>query len=85
MVDGDASLPDQSSGSVLGATGEAELDDDGQEIAAPLGPEANDDGGPPVLLIGAILAVLLLTGGVGLALYAHYNQPPPLVDIRQYR
>lgn len=40
------------------------------------------DGGPPYLLLTALAALVLLIGGVGVALYAHLNQPPPLVDMR---
>ncbi len=69
-------------GEVLGASGVAEDPD----VAAPLAPGTSDDeGGPPLLLIGGFLAVLVLIGGVGAAMYAYYNRPPPLVDIRQYR
>ena len=84
MADGDASLPGQeSSSSVLGATGETEDPTAGGQVA--LGPTTQNDGGTPWLLLVGIFAVLLLIGGVGLGLYAHYNRPPPLVDIRQYR
>jgi hypothetical protein len=84
MADDDASLPGQeSSSSVLGATGETEDPTVGGQAA--LGPTTQNDGGTPWLLLAGIFAVLLLIGGVGLGLYAHYNRPPPLVDIRQYR
>ena len=85
MADDEAALPGQeSSSSVLGATGETEDPTTGGEALA-LGPTAQDSGGTPWLLLGGIFAILLLIGGVGLALYAHYNRPPPLVDIRQYQ
>jgi len=41
------------------------------------------DGGPPYLLLAALAALVLLIGGVGTALYAHLNRPPPLVDMRR--
>ncbi len=84
MADEDATLPSQGSSSVLGASDQTEdPTSDADEVV--LGPTAQDDRGPPYLLLVGIFAVLLLMGGVGLALYAHYNRPPPLVDIRQYR
>ncbi len=42
------------------------------------------EGGPPYLLLAALLALVVLIGGVGTALYAHLNRPPPLVDMRTF-
>lgn len=84
LADTDAEVVGENAAAVLGATGVAEEDPD--TAAAPLAPSTSDGGGgPPLLLIGGFLAVLVLLGGVGTALYAYYNRPPPLVDIRQYR
>ena len=88
LAGSEAALPDQDqgSGSVLGATGEAEnavAEGSSQELVVAQAAE-DDDGGFPVLLLVGVFAVLLLLAGVGLALFAHYNRPPPLVDIRQF-
>jgi len=40
------------------------------------------DGGPPYLLLAVLAALVLVIAGVGTALYAHLNRPPPLVDMR---
>lgn len=83
LTDSDATLvpADSTDSSVLGAVGTAE--EPGEQVA--LGPQDEDGGGPPYLLIGALAAALVLLGGVGLAAYSYYyNQDPPLVDIRQY-
>lgn len=42
------------------------------------------DGGPPYLLLAALAALVLVIAGVGTALYAYLNRPPPLVDMRHF-
>ena len=57
-----------------------------EELSVVLGPEATaEDGGPPYVLLGGLVALVLLLGGIGLAVYAYYDRDPPLVDIRDYR
>ncbi len=75
-----ASLVASNVDSVAGVSAQEQL---AEEAAAVLAPDV-DDGGPPYLLIIAILAVLALLGGIGLAVYTMVDRDPPLVDIREW-
>lgn len=79
-----ATSDDEQSG-VLGATGTADTDPPaGDEALLPLSPEAEDDGGLPLLPLLAIVILALLIAGGTLAYYRFWEDEPPLVDIRQY-
>jgi hypothetical protein len=84
MTDDDATLVGSQATLVAPADGSAQTDDDQELLLAPSAEEPGDGDGPPLVLLGALGALVLLAGGVALALYLHLNQAPPIVDIRRF-
>ena len=85
MTDDSASLvASQATMLQSAADGSPQVDGDQELVLAPTADEPGDGGGPPLLLLGALGALVLVAGGVALALYIHLNQAPPLVDIRRF-
>lgn len=78
---GSASLPTSPS-QVQDVAGTSQGPGEGEAVAAP-SLEQGSNGGPPYLLLAALAALVVMLGGIGLAAYAYFNRPPPLVDIRR--
>ena len=79
---GSASLPTSPS-QVQDVAGTSQGPGEGEAVAAP-SLEQGSNGGPPYLLLAALAALVVMLGGIGLAAYAYFNRPPPLVDIRRF-
>ena len=79
---GSASLPTSPS-QVQDVAGTSQGPGEGEAVAAP-SLDQGSNGGPPYLLLAALAALVVMLGGIGLAAYAYFNRPPPLVDIRRF-